>query len=114
MRVSCAEQDERSNLLTDKLCWTYVPLTSQAFFRILPSRLKGFSGPVGSGKSAALCFESVRNAYVNRGRQGVLAAPTFAMLRDATLTSLLRMMDECDVEFEMRKADGELTVMSPE
>ncbi len=103
-------QDERSDLLAERLCWTYIPLPSQAHFRTLPSRLKGFSGPVGSGKSAALCFESLRNAYVNWGRQGVIAAPTFAMLRDATLTSLFHMMEEYDVDFEMRKADGELTV----
>ncbi len=51
---------------------------------------------------------------MNRGRQGVIAAPTFAMLRDATLTSLLHMLEEHDVEFEMRKADGELTVSSSE
>lgn len=114
MSLSCARQDGRSNLLTDKLCWTYKPLPSQARVGMLASRLKGFSGPVGSGKSAALCFDSVRNAYVNRGRQGVVAAPTFAMLRDATLTSLLHLMQEEDVEFEMRKADGELTVSNPD
>jgi len=107
-------QDGRNDPLTEKLCWAYIPLPSQACFRMLPTRLKGFSGPVGSGKSAALCFESVRNTYVNRARQGILAAPTFSMLRDATLTSLLQMLEEYDVDFEMRKADGELTMSSSE
>jgi hypothetical protein len=114
MRVSCPAHDECSDLLTDELCWTYTPLNSQARFRASHARLKGFSGPVGSGKSAALCFESIRNAYVNRRRQGVVAAPTFAMLRDATLTSLFQMMNEYDIDFELRKADGELTVVNPD
>lgn len=108
--MSCAAHDERSELLAERLCWTYVPLPSQSRFRALRSRLKGFSGPVGSGKSAALCFEAIRNAYLNPGRQGTVAAPTFSMLRDATLTSLLRMVEDNDIDFELRKADGELTL----
>ena len=65
---------------------------------------------MGSGKSAALCFETIRQSYLNRGCQGVLAAPTFAMLRDAALTSLFRAMDEQDMDWDLRKADGELTL----
>ncbi len=79
----------------------------------MDARFKGFSGPVGSGKSAALCFEVVRGCYTNRGLQGVLAAPTFAMLRDASLTSLFELMEIQDIDFELRKADGELTLKAP-
>lgn len=92
------------------LCWVYHPLPSQRKFGQLPTRLKGFSGPVGSGKSAALAFQAARQAYLNRGRQGLLAAPTFAMLRDATVAGLVDMLDRCDVDFERKKADGELHV----
>ena len=98
--------------LTEELCWVHKHLPSQSKFQGLRERLKGFSGPVGSGKSAALCFESVRQSYLNRGRQGVLAAPTFAMLRDATLTTLSRMLEDHDIEYELRKSDGELTIGS--
>ncbi|MFL6352372.1 MAG: terminase large subunit domain-containing protein [Bryobacteraceae bacterium] len=87
-----------------------MPLPSQSRFQSVKARFKGFSGPVGSGKSAALCWEALRQAFVNRGRQGLLAAPTFSMLRDATLTSLFRVMEEQEIEFEHRKSDGELTV----
>lgn len=66
---------------------------------------------MGSGKSAALCFESLRQSYINRGRQAVLAAPTYAMLRDATLTALFSALEEQDIEFENRKSDGELTIV---
>lgn len=57
-----------------------------------------------------MCLEAVRQAFVNRGRQGLLAAPTFGMLRDATLTSLFRVLEEHEVDYEHRKSDGELTV----
>jgi hypothetical protein len=90
------------------LCWVFRPLPSQTKFNALGSRFKGFSGPVGSGKSAALCFESIRQAYLNGSRQGLLAAPTYAMLRDATLASLFGMLDEQDIDVELRKSDGEL------
>jgi hypothetical protein len=114
--MSCDSTLEHNSeeVLSNELCWVHRPLPSQAQFQGLKGRFKGFSGPVGSGKSAALCFETVRQAYINRGRQGVLAAPTFAMLRDATLTALFQGMEEQDVEFEIRKSDGELTLRAPQ
>jgi hypothetical protein len=105
----CVE-GEHGEQLQEELCWTYQPLPSQSRFQAVAARFKGFSGPVGSGKSAALCFEALRQAYINRGRQGLLAAPTFTMLRDATLTSLLAALEEHDADFEVRKSDGELTI----
>lgn len=67
---------------------------------------------MGSGKSAALCFEVLRQSYVNRGGQGVLGAPTFTMLRDATLTGLHQVLNEADVDYDLRKTDGELTLQT--
>src|SRR5436853_4569789 len=98
----------------DELCWAYKPLPSQARFKAVRSRLKGFSGPVGSGKSAALSFEVLRFSYINRGRQGVLAAPTYTMLRDATLAGLLDLLSVQEVEFERKKADGEIILTQPD
>jgi hypothetical protein len=93
-------------------CFTHGLLPSQSKFQALETRLKGFSGPVGSGKSAALCLETLRRANLNRGRQGLLAAPTFAMLRDAALISLTGMLDEIEVEYDHKRSDGELHFMS--
>jgi hypothetical protein len=107
--TGCEVNTEEENP-TDELCWVHDQLSSQAEFYSLDVRFKGFSGPVGSGKSAALCFEALRNCYLNQGRQGMIAAPTFSMLRDATLTGLFRMLEDGDVEYELRKADGELTI----
>ena len=95
-------------------CWLHELLASQSKFQQLESRLKGFSGPVGSGKSAALCFESIRRAHINRGRQGMLAAPTFAMLRDASLIGLIRMLEDQEVEYDYKRSDGELSLLGPE
>lgn len=103
-----AESSERHNTV----CWIQKLLPSQSSFLRLTNRFKGFSGPVGSGKSAALCLEVVRQSYRNRRRHGVLAAPTLTMLRDATLTSLHALLGEQDIEYESRKADGELTFIA--
>lgn len=99
---------------TEELCWKHQFLPSQAKFHGSAARFKGFSGPVGSGKSAALCVEALRQCYTNPGRQGVLAAPTLSMLRDATLSSLFETLDEHDIPYELRKADGELTLTGPD
>lgn len=106
-------REEHSEQLCEELCWQYKPLRSQSRFQGLGARFKGFSGPVGSGKSAALCFEALRQSYINRGRQGLLAAPTLGMLRDATLTGLFSTLEQHDVEFDLRKSDGELTIKGP-
>jgi hypothetical protein len=55
----------------------YDPLPSQQLFHASTARYKGFSGPVGSGKSQALCQEAIRLTYQNPGRMGLLGAPTY-------------------------------------
>lgn len=110
VRMSATEQTNRSKPRAGGLCWVYDPLPSQSRFSELAKRLKGFSGPVGSGKSAALGFEAIRQAFLNRGRQGLLAAPTLAMLRDATVAGVLQMLDRFDADFEAKKADGEIVL----
>jgi hypothetical protein len=55
----------------------YHPLPSQRRFHDSKARFKGFSGPIGSGKSQALCQEALKLAYLNSGRTGLLGAPTY-------------------------------------
>ncbi len=38
----------------------------------------------------------------------MLAAPTLAMLRDASLCALLQMLGDADIAYELRKSDGEV------
>jgi hypothetical protein len=57
----------------------YDPLPSQRIFHSLTARFKGFSGPIGCGKSQALCHEAIRLSYMNAGRMGLLGAPTYSL-----------------------------------
>lgn len=57
----------------------YAPLPSQRRFHSSSARFKGFSGPIGSGKSQALCQEAIRLSYLNPGRQGLIGAPTYQL-----------------------------------
>ncbi|MCC7154338.1 MAG: hypothetical protein IT161_07170 [Bryobacterales bacterium] len=89
----------------------YKPLPSQKLFHESTSRFKGFSGPVGSGKSQALCNEAIRLAYLNPGRTGLVGAPTYPMLRDATLTSLTEVLNESAIPFELNKAENVIELL---
>jgi hypothetical protein len=86
----------------------YTPLPSQRRFHESGARFKGFSGPIGSGKSQALCQEAVRLSYLNPGRLGLLGAPTYPMLRDATQAALLEILDSNGIPFEHNKAENTL------
>lgn len=88
----------------------YVPLPSQHKFHASAARFKGFSGPIGSGKSQALCQEAIRLSYLNPGRQGLIGAPTYPMLRDATLTSFLEVLESNRIRHELNKSESFLVM----
>ena len=88
----------------------YVPLPSQAKFHRSEARFKGFSGPIGSGKSQALCQEAIKLTYVNAGRVGLIGAPTYPMLRDATLATVFEILDANFIPYEYSKGDNVLTM----
>jgi hypothetical protein len=86
----------------------YQPLPSQRAFHDLKTRFKGFSGPIGSGKSQALCQEAIRLTYLNVGRTGLLGAPTYPMLRDTTLASLFSILDANGIPYDHNKGENSL------
>jgi phage terminase large subunit len=88
----------------------YSPLPSQRKFHGSMARFKGFSGPIGSGKSQALCHEAIRLSYLNPGRQGLIGAPTYPMLRDATLTSFLEIVSENGLPHLFNKSESVLVM----
>ena len=88
----------------------YVPLPSQARFHRSTARFKGFSGPIGSGKSQALCQEAIKLCYLNPGRTGLLGAPTYPMLRDATQATLLEILVCNRIPYELNKAENVLVL----
>src|SRR5579883_2842903 len=86
----------------------YQALPSQQKFHELRARFKGFSGPIGSGKSQALCHEAIKLAYLNAGRTGLIGAPTYPMLRDATLAALMEILEKNKIPHELNRADNYL------
>jgi Terminase large subunit, T4likevirus-type, N-terminal len=84
----------------------YSPLPSQHRFHDSPARFKGFSGPIGCGKSQALCHEAIRLLYLNPGRMGLIGAPTYPMLRDATQRTLLEILDESRIRYDFNRAEN--------
>src|SRR5262249_47960870 len=88
----------------------YSPLESQRRFHASTARFKGFSGPIGSGKSQALCQEAIKLSYLNAGRLGLMGAPTYPMLRDATQAALLEVLDANDIPYDQNKAENSLTM----
>ena len=88
----------------------YQPLPSQLAFHNLQTPFKGFSGPIGSGKSQALCHEAIRLTYLNAGRTGLLGAPTYPMLRDTTQAALFEILDSNRIPYEHNKGENSLTL----
>ena len=88
----------------------YEQLPSQERFRNSPARFKGFSGPIGSGKSAALCHEALVLAMRNNGCTGLIGAPTYPMLKDATLPELFRVLELNQIEYEHNKSESVLVL----
>lgn len=99
---------ERAGCL--KLEITYHALPSQRVFHDSPARFKGFSGPIGSGKSQALCQEAIKLSYINAGRLGLIGAPTYPMLRDTTQMMLFDILDRNHLPYEYKKADNVLVM----
>src|SRR5665213_1234826 len=86
----------------------YHPLPSQRKFHDSTARFKGFSGPIGSGKSQALCQEALKLTYLNPGRTGLLGAPTFPMLRDATQAALIEILERNRIPHEWNRSESYL------
>src|SRR6266536_332839 len=84
----------------------YDPLPSQQKFHACDKRFKGFSGPIGSGKSQALCQEAIRLSYLNAGRLGLIGAPTYPMLRDATQVALVEILESNEIPYEHNKGEN--------
>jgi hypothetical protein len=88
----------------------YSPLPSQRAFHTSTARMKGFSGPIGSGKSQALCHEAIRLTYLNAGRVGLIGAPTYPMLRDTTQQALFEILNSNRIPYEYAKAENILAM----
>jgi hypothetical protein len=88
----------------------YQPLPSQQRFHDSTARFKGFSGPIGSGKSQALCQEAIKLSYLNPGRTGLIGAPTYPMLRDATVAALIEALEWNRIPHEYNRSENYLVM----
>ena len=89
----------------------HIPLMpSQRKFLESAAPVKGFSGPVGSGKTYALCYQALRSAAENPGCTGLLGAPTYDMLVDVTIPILMELLDRHDIDHTYRKSQNVVTI----
>lgn len=88
----------------------YGRLPSQRRFHESGARFKGFSGPIGSGKSQALVQEAIRLSYLNPGRTGLVGAPTYPMLRDATVAALLEVLERNQIPHTVNRGENYLVM----
>lgn len=97
--------------LAQPLPWAYQPLPSpRRFHADIRNRYKGFSGPVGSGKSRALCYEALFLANMNPGLPGLLGAPTYPMLRDVTRKTLLEVLQLEEIDYTANLSENRIVL----
>jgi PBSX family phage terminase large subunit len=73
-----------------------------------PARFPAYVGGIGSGKTFAGACKVI--ARLGRKEMGLVAAPTYSMLRDATQRTLLALLDDLGVGYDFRKGENALTV----
>ena len=86
----------------------YNALPSQERFHRSEARFKAFCGPVGTGKSQALCQEALKLAFLNAGRLGLIGAPTFPMLRDATQRQFFEICDRAGLRYDWNRSENKV------
>ena len=85
-------------------------LPSQERFLRCQAPKKGFSGPVGSGKTVALGYQTLLSAERNPNCTGLLGAPTYPMLRDVVIKTLREILDEKQILYDFHKSEQVLTL----
>lgn len=66
---------------------------------------------MGTGKSLALCQEAIRLAYLNPGRLGLIGAPTYPMLRDATQRQFFDICLRGGLPYEFHRSENRVTLL---
>jgi hypothetical protein len=87
--------------------WHYEELaTAGNFHADIDTRFKGLSGPLGSGKSYALVYEALFLTYLNAGCPGLIGAPTYPMLRDATQITFFSVLELEEIPHHFLKSEN--------
>lgn len=89
--------------------WQYQALPAQhAFHTDLSTRFKGYSGPIGSGKSYALVYEALFLSRMNPGLLGLVGAPTYRMLEDSTQRTFFEVLAAEGIDYIFHKQENRL------
>lgn len=67
-----------------------------------------YIGGIGSGKSFAGAAKVI--SRIDRRELGMIAAPTYPMLRDATRRTLTEMLETFGIEYELQKSENVITI----
>ena len=86
----------------------YRMLPAQAAFHRSRSKYKAYVGGYGSGKTFSGCHEAIRLSVINRGLPGMVVAPTYGMLQDATLPVFLEILDRAGIEYKWLSSNSNL------
>jgi len=79
-------------------------LPKQDDFIFSSKKYTGFIGGIGSGKTFAGCAKAVIEVF--DGRDGMIVAPTFPMLRDVTQRTFFEILRESGVAYNFNKTEG--------
>jgi PBSX family phage terminase large subunit len=87
----------------------YQLLPGQTRFLKMQEKYRAFVGGVGSGKTWVGSLLAL--ARFTRGESGIVVAPTYRMLKDSTLVTLLGMIDAHNIPVVYNKGDQQLETM---
>lgn len=73
-----------------------------------PAKYIGYSGPVGCGKTFSLCYKALKVSSLNAGRRGLIGAPTYPMLRDVTIPTMLDLLEKHRIPHGYHKQENAL------
>lgn len=79
-------------------------LPKQDDFIFAEQKYTAFIGGIGSGKTFAGCIKAVIEAH--EGRDGMIVAPTYPMLRDVTQKTFFEILDKSNLSYSFNKTDG--------
>ena len=83
----------------------YSPLPSQIKFMNSTSRHVGFVGGYGSGKTYIAAYKAVQLASRNPGCRGAIVSPTYPMMRDTMLPTLIEQYDNLGIPYTLKRAE---------
>ncbi len=80
----------------------------QRRFVLDPAHYPGYVGGIGAGKTVAGAAKVITR--LDRPGRGLVSAPTFEMLRDATQYTLLAMLDDLGIAYDHLKSEKTITI----